>query len=323
MNEKNFYDHDFKAADLVSESEYVDLLNPQAIYRYLLKHVYKQDEYCKKASMILYNHIMGRRSRTAVCGAPGSGKTHVAQYIRRLWPKTIIIDSSTLSKEGWSGSRKVHGFLNEVDPASPDYIVVFDEFDKMVVPQHNSKGENISATVQSEFLKLIEGERITVNKGGKQYSIDTSQMSFIFCGSFAICAAEKAAANSTRHFGFLADEHIEKPYESKLTLNDIMEFGVIPEIASRLTDVININTLTVKDFEYMLCKHDASPIKQLEAEYMRPIRVTNKKLKALAKEAYESGLGVRYAYAALKRQVDEALFTSFDTSDGGADEICI
>ena len=43
MNEKNFYDHDFKAADLVSESEYVDLLNPQAIYRYLLKHVYKQD----------------------------------------------------------------------------------------------------------------------------------------------------------------------------------------------------------------------------------------------------------------------------------------
>ena len=158
----------------------VDLGNPRAIYEYLLSRVYKQDDYCRDAAMILYNHINGMTSTNIVCGPSGSGKTYVWECLREIYPKIIIVNSATLTKDGWTGGNKVTSFLNQVDPEDPECIIVFDEFDKCAAPQYCAGGNNVSASIQSEFLKMVEGE-VLPGKGIGIFEtlIDTSDMSFV------------------------------------------------------------------------------------------------------------------------------------------------
>ena len=172
--------------------------NPCLIYDYFKNNVYKQDEYLRAASMLLFNHVKGITSRMIVCGPPGNGKTLVAECIKNLWPNTIIVNSATLTKDGWSGDNKVTSFLNQVDPDEQNCIVVFDEFDKAITSHTTSHGENVGELIQSEFLKLVEGQTVSiVTKEGK-LTYDTSKMSFIFTGSFAVKAKDIADNNSTK-----------------------------------------------------------------------------------------------------------------------------
>lgn len=308
---KNFYDEDYIPHRTPIKATGVNLNNPCEIYGYLMQNVYKQDAYCKKAAMLLFNHIKGRRSRIIVAGPPGSGKTLVAENIKKLWPKTIIVNAATLTKEGFVGENKVSTFLEQVNPSEDDYIIVFDEFDKLVAPSY-SRGENVSASIQSEFLKLVEGDDVACGLKERRRYVSTANMSFIFCGSFAVMAKEMAEKNSVKTIGFLAEEHIENAFDKELTMDDIIEFGLIPEIASRCTDIINVRPLTLKDYEFLLTDHPASPLSKIEEEYQVKIKITKKQLKAIAKEAYESQLGVRYAASKLRRMVDSEIFSSFE-----------
>ena len=312
MEKNKFYDEAFKPFQSRNNVPDVDLSNPYEIYEYLKKNVYKQDNYCMKAAMLLYNHARGVRSRVIVCGPPGNGKTLVAEQIRTLWPKTIIVNAATITKEGWTGNIKVSSFLELVNPTDPSYIVVFDEFDKIIQPHHTSDGENVSAYIQSEFLKLVEGQVTKLPGRDSNRFVDTSKMSFMFCGSFAAKADEIARSNSVKTIGFTAQEHIEEPYDKELTLNDIVDFGLIPEIASRSTDVINVRPLTLRDYMYLIAEHEASPVKKIEQEYGLKIDVSSKMLKKIATEAYKSRLGVRYANSRIRRMVDAELFPSFE-----------
>ena len=140
-------------------------------------------------------------------------------------------------------------------------------------------------------------------------------MSFIFCGSFAVKANDIAKKNSTKAIGFTGADYVEKPYSKELTINDIIDYGLIPEIASRVSDVVNVKPLTLKDYEYLLTDHPASPVKKIEEDYQVKLHITKKKLRAIAKEAYESNLGVRYANSKLRRLVDLQIFDSFERSN--------
>ena len=90
MKKKNFYETDYIPFSGKTNPMDVDLMNPTNIYGFLQDNVYKQDEYCKKSAMLLYNHARGIPSRLIVCGPSGNGKTLVAEQIKKLWPKTII-----------------------------------------------------------------------------------------------------------------------------------------------------------------------------------------------------------------------------------------
>ena len=299
-----------------SEAEDVDLDNPASIYNYLRRHVYKQDEYCKDAAMLLYNHMRGITSRSFVCGPPGSGKTYVWDCIRKIWPRVIVVNSATLSKEGWSGGNKVNSFLQRVDLEHQDYIVVFDEFDKCAKPEYSSGGDNVSFAIQSEFLKLVEGEIIKIKQDKEELVYDTSGMSFVFCGSFAEKAKEIAMKESVRSFGFsVAETRQTEAFDRELTVDDIIEYGVIPELASRGTMISNVRPLSVDDYEYLISKHSGSPVKELEEKYGIELKITKKKSREIAEEALRSGLGVRKATALIRRLIDTAIFDSFEQGE--------
>ncbi|MBR6159143.1 MAG: AAA family ATPase [Lachnospiraceae bacterium] len=293
----------------------VDVHNPRKIYDYLMGNVYKQDKYCKVASMILYNHIRGITSRNIICGPAGCGKTHVWQCLKKIWPRIIFVDASTLTKTGWKGNNTITDCLTKLDFRHPEYIIVFDEFDKCVVPQHTTGGENVSATLQGEFLKMVEGSEMTIKVDQTDRTIDTSKITFVFCGSFAVKAEQKSEDNSSTGFGFGNERHEEKAFEKELTMQDVIDFGVIPELASRTTRIVNVRPLDIDDYKYLITKHPASPLKKLEQVYRRKFNLSKKKIDEIAQNAFDSGLGIRNVSAQLMEIMDERIFNSFPGDD--------
>ncbi len=291
--------------------ENVDVSNPRDIYEYLKCNVFKQDDYCKNAAMILYNHIRGITSRNLVCGPSGCGKTYLWQCLKKIWPQIIFVDSSTLTKTGWKGNNNVSDFLSRIDFQKPKYIIVFDEFDKCVSPQITSEGQNVSKDIQAEFLKLIEGETVPVKIDKTEITIDTSGMSFVFCGSFAEKARDISKDNTNIGLGFGAEKYEEKPFEKELAINDVIDFGLIPELASRITRIVNTRPLIYEDYRYLIIDHPASPLKKIEELYGMKMTLSKTKIDEVARKAYNSGLGIRNVASQLQQIMDEDIFDSF------------
>lgn len=298
------------------------LESPRRIYNYLRSKVYKQDEACKAAAIILYNHVNGIISRNVFCGPAGSGKTYIWEIIKEeLYPFVIISDASTMTKTGWNGSNKVSSPLYQINPsAQSGYIIVYDEFDKLCKPQY-SHDENVSACIQSELLTLIQPSNARYcikDSKDRERHILINNISWVFCGSFAESAENEARKRYTSGLGFGSVKNKPKPFEQKLTIQNIIDFGVIPEVASRITRLINLRPLTVEDYEFLLFKHVNSPIKRIERLYdlnegfIRKKIIKSKDLHEIAEEAYVSGLGVRSTTATIQRMVDDYLFEHFD-----------
>ena len=96
-----------------------------------------------------------------------------------------------------------------------------------------------------------------------------------------------------------------------MTIEDLIEFGLIPELASRITRIINTHPLTVDDYRYLITKHPASPIKKLEITYGMSMGLSKKKIDVIVKNAYDSGLGVRNVTSQLQQMMDEKIFDNF------------
>ena len=319
MSKIPFYDEKYVSTANTTGNHDVNTANPFEIYRYLQSRVYKQDEYCKEAAMILYEHLRGITSRNIVCGPAGCGKTYVWDILKAVFPRILVINAANLSKEGWSGGKKVQDFLGDVDFQEQDYIVVFDEFDKCATPQYTSHGENVSAVIQSEFLKLVEGERIKRKHGVKEVMIDTSAMTFVFCGSFAQKAEAIAESKSSSGFGFGNERKKGVSFEKELTVNDLMEFGVIRELASRCTRLINVRPLTEDDYLFLVTEHTGSPIKLLEKKYGMPIEISDEQKREIARRAFVSGLGVRNVTAQVQKLMDDRIFSQFEKGEDPAE----
>lgn len=307
-----FYDERYKHLPERSEEIDVNTANPVEIYEFLRSRVYKQDSYCRDAAMILYDHIRGITSRNIVCGPPGCGKTYVWNCLKEIYPRIILVDASNITKDGWGGGNKVTDFIGEVDLHNRKYIVVFDEFDKCATPQYTRHDENVSAEVQSEFLKLVEGKKVKrESKAGGGAMVDTSEMTFVFCGSFAQKAISIAQKESSTGLGFGNVKKIGTSFEKELTIKDLIEFGVITELASRCTRLINVRPLTLDDYIYLVSEYEGSPIKSLESIYGMKLEITDEQKKEIAQSAFESGLGIRNVSSQIQRMVDEKIFDQF------------
>ena len=317
---KNFYDNDFVPLReiLTAREAAIELENPAKIYEFLRSRIYKQDQYCKALASILYNHANDRPGCYFICGPSGCGKSAGVNALRELWPNTIVVDSASLSSSGWSGDAKVRDFTKLIDPEEPRAIVCFDEFDKLVDAHTNSAGENTSEMLQHEFLKLIDG----CVTGGK-YNADCSKITFLFCGSFAKKANAIAKHEGGSAFGFNANAKTCHAYDRDLTVKDLIDFGLIVELASRCEGVTTLKPLTLEDYKHLLKHHESSPLKKLEKKHGIRLSISDAKLDEIARTAYESELGVRNCYAQIKRLIDDEVFESFVRGEGKPNEISL
>ena len=296
--------------------------DPRKIYEYLRSKVYKQDEACKAAAMILYNHVKGITSRNIFCGPAGSGKTYIWNIIKnKLYPYVIIADGSTITKTGWSGSNKISSALYQINPCvRSGYIIVYDEFDKLCKPQF-SRDENVSACVQSELLTLIQPSNECMrlkSSDGSERTIRVDNISYVFCGSFHEASLNESTKECSSGLGFGAVKKEVKAFDKELSIQTLVEYGVAMEVMSRITRLVNLRPLTEEAYAYLVNNHNNSPVKRIEDMYglhrgFITEKVLNKdELNQIATDAFKSGLGVRSVTASIQRKVDDYIFEHFD-----------
>ena len=179
-------------------------------------------------------------------GNSGVGKTFMIRTLAKQLNKDVYFTSAnSLSQTGYVGNSVTDILLGLINQCQGDInrinnsIVFIDEIDKISA---NKGGQISTESVQQELLTMLEGGEyyIKSEKSNLQLNISTKNITFICAGAFAgIRTKEK------KSLGFNND--ISNKITSKITPNDIENYGFIPELIGRLPIIIELNNLTKED----------------------------------------------------------------------------
>lgn len=266
---------------------------PQAIYDHLNDYVIGQEEAKKVLSVAVYNHykrinhiatdIELDKSNVLLLGPSGSGKTLLASTVAKILDVPFAIaDATTVTESGYVGddvenliTKLLFNSEYDIDRAEKG-IIYIDEIDKK-----SRKSESASITrdvsgegVQQALLKMIEGTEVRVPPGGgrkhpgqEMITVNTKDILFILGGAFVDLEKHiKKRLNKTKSIGFGSnlDEFKEENYLNHIEPDDLVEFGLIPELIGRIPVRVGLEELTKEQLIQVLTQPKNSIIKQFQ-----------------------------------------------------------
>ena len=329
-------------------------LFPKEIKSYLDQYIVGQNKAKQVISLAIYNHykrlrlnedendVEIKKSNIMMIGKSGSGKTLIASTVAKILDVPFLsVNATDFSPTGIVG-KDMNSIIRELrsivdSPEEINQAIVFiDEFDKLVGGQF--EGHVVSGSFQNEtqstFLKLLEGEIIEINNNQnydsydkESFFINTSNILFICAGAFSGIDELIKKKKTKRTIGFNSkNTEYEIVQDKKLNTiqpEDLISFGLMPELVGRVPVVVELNVLTKEDLLKILTEPKDSIVKQYQRMFKgENIELIFEKdsLQAIVDRVSSEKIGAR----GLRTIVEELLTaTSFEYSGNKEPKKCI
>lgn len=325
---------EYEDSDLFDEE---NIPSPQEIKDYLNQFVISQDYAKDILSVCAYNHYKKitlaesekiEKSNVLLLGSTGTGKTLLVKTLaNKLNVPFAIADATTLTEAGYVGEdveSVIERLLNVCDwnvPLAQNGIVFIDEIDKKArSSESNANTKDISGEgVQQALLRLIEGTTVKVSANGSKrmddyIEFDTSNVLFIVGGAFVgidEIVKKKLKQSSVGFNRPIKNTQDNKDWIEHVEHEDIIQYGLIPEFAGRLPNIVGLLDLDESNMFNILKNSKGSIIGQvkrlLELDDIN-LKFEDQYLKDVAKIAVKKKVGARGLKSIVENSLHNIMF---------------